>query len=180
MALFRQLWRHNLRTKRLLHIKLGRVVDPIIFYVKIKSFCKIYDTCCGQKLQNDEKNDIDDVTNTSKMSDMPQNFFNIIISKCLDNGTYQLSSPYKVFNLLTVANMSEKNTSRLMGGVHPPRVNILTETTYLFPFHVLQVSSSPSNLNFGVIPPWLEKKKLAPIKCLEMLPNRPDMWQLSD
>ena len=34
-----------------------------------------------------------------------------------------------------------------------------------------------SNLNFGVIPPCLEKiLNLAPLKCLEMLPNRPDMW----
>ena len=41
--------------------------------------------------------------------------------------------------------------------------------------------SSPSNLNFGVIPPWLEKIfNLAPLKCLEMLPNRPDMWKLTD
>ena len=42
----------------------------------------------------------------------------------------------------------------------------------------LQVSY---NLNFGVIPTLLEKiLNLAPLKCLEMLPNRPDMWKLSD
>ena len=67
-----------------------------------------------------KKSDIDDVINKSKMSDMPQNFF------CDKNGlgdcTYQVSSPYKVFNLVAVANMSEKNTSRFMGGVHPPLV----------------------------------------------------------
>ena len=35
--------------------------------------------------------------------------------------------------------------------------------------------------NFVVIPPWLEKNlNLAPLKCLEMLPNCPDMWKLSD
>ena len=32
------------------HIKLSRVVD-----VKIKSFYKLNDTCCSQKLQNDVK-----------------------------------------------------------------------------------------------------------------------------
>ena len=40
----------------------------------------------------------------------------------LGNCTYQVSSPYNVFNLVAVANMSEKNTSRFMGGmgVHLP------------------------------------------------------------
>ena len=38
-----------------------------------------------------------------------------------------------------------------------------------------------SNLNFGVSPPWLEKNlKLAPLKCIEMLPNRSFLWKLSD
>ena len=41
--------------------------------------------------------------------------------------------------------------------------------------------SSQSNLNFSDIPPWLEKiLNLVPRKCLEMLPNRPAMWKLSD
>ena len=58
------------------------------------------------------------------------------------------------------------------------RVNILTETSYLFPTRVI---SSPSNLNFGIILPWLEKiLNLAPIKCLEMLQNYQDMWKLSN
>ena len=40
---------------------------------------------------------------------------------------------------------------------------------------------SPSNLNIGLIPPWLENiLNLAPLKCLEILPNCPDMWKLSD
>ena len=39
---------------------------------------------------------------------------------CLDDCAYQVSSPYKVFNLVAVDNMSEKNTTRFMGGVHPP------------------------------------------------------------
>ena len=43
--------------------------------MKIESFYKLYDTSCTQKLQNDEKTDIDDVINTSKMSYMPQNVF---------------------------------------------------------------------------------------------------------
>ena len=41
--------------------------------------------------------------------------------------------------------------------------------------------SSLGNLNFGVIPPWLEKiLNLAPLKCLEMPPNHPDICELSD
>ena len=54
-----------------------------------------------------KKSDFDDVINTAKMSDMHQNFFND--SKVSKDCTYQISSPYKVFNLLAVANMSEKN-----------------------------------------------------------------------
>ena len=39
-----------------------------------------------------------------------------MIETCPDDYTYQVSSPYKVFNLVAVANMSEKNnTSRFMG-----------------------------------------------------------------
>ena len=65
-----------------------------------------------------KKSDIYDVLNTSIMSDMPQNF----IPKCLDDDcTYQVSSPYEVFNLLAVADMSEKKTPLdLWGGVYPP------------------------------------------------------------
>ena len=41
--------------------------------------------------------------------------------------------------------------------------------------------SSPTNLNFAIIPPWLEKiLDLATLKCLEMLPNCTGMWKLSD
>ena len=41
--------------------------------------------------------------------------------------------------------------------------------------------SSPSNLNFDVIPPWLDNiLNPEPLKCPGMLPNRPDMWQFSD
>ena len=49
------------------------------------------------------------------MSDMPQNFFND------SNVSYQVSSSCKVYNLLSMATMSEKNTSEFMvgGGVHP-------------------------------------------------------------
>lgn len=65
-----------------------------------------------------KKSDIDDVINTSKMSDMPQNFF--VIRKRLGDCTYQVSSPYDVFDLVAVANMSEKNTPRFMGGVYTP------------------------------------------------------------
>ena len=53
-----------------------------------------------------KKSDIDDVIDTSKLSDMPQNFF--VIRTRLGDCTYQVSSPYKVFNLVAVANMSEK------------------------------------------------------------------------
>ena len=60
-----------------------------------------------------KKSNIDDVINTSKISDMPQNFFRNRTR--LDDCAYQVSSPYKVFNLIAVANMSEKNTSRSMG-----------------------------------------------------------------
>ena len=43
-----------------------------------------------------------------------------MIRACLGDCTYQDLSPYIVFNLLAVANMSEKNISGIMGGVHPP------------------------------------------------------------
>ena len=50
------------------------------------------------------------------MSNMPQNFFNDYnVSRC---GTYQVSSPCKVFNLLAVA-MSDKTPLDLWGGVNP-------------------------------------------------------------
>ena len=44
----------------------------------------------------------------------------LVIRTCLDDCAYQVSSPYKVFNLVAVANMSEKNTFRFMGGVYTP------------------------------------------------------------
>ena len=60
-----------------------------------------------------KKSDIDDVINTSKMSDMPQNI-SVIITR-LGDCTYQVSSPYNVFNLVAVANMSEKTPLDLWG-----------------------------------------------------------------
>ena len=46
---------------------------------------------------------------TSKMKDMPENFFNDFnVSRGLYISSYQVVSPYKVFNLLAVANMSAK------------------------------------------------------------------------
>ena len=76
-----------------------------------------------------KKSDIDDVINTSKMSDMPQNIF-FLIRMCLDNCPYQVSNPYKVFNLVAVANMCVKNTSRFMGGGCTPPLWGATETTF--------------------------------------------------
>ena len=38
----------------------------------------------------------------------------------LGDCAYQVSSPYKVFNLVAVANMSEKTPPDLWGDVHPP------------------------------------------------------------
>ena len=52
-----------------------------------------------------------------------------MISMCLDDCTYKVASPYKVFNLLAVVNMSQKDTSRFMGGVHPFLWGA-TETTF--------------------------------------------------
>ena len=71
---------------------IGDILSNDIFYVKIKSFYKLYDTCCSQKLQNDE--------NPTLMR-----------HKYVKN----VSSPYNVFNLVAMVNMSEKNTSRFMG-----------------------------------------------------------------
>ena len=63
--------------------------------------------------------------------------------------------------------------------LYRPRVNILADPSYLFPLRYL--NSSHTNLNFVVIPPWLEKiLNLAPLKCLDMLLNIPNMWKLSD
>ena len=66
--------------------------------------------------------------------------------------------------------------------ISPTRVYILAETAHLFPSACVKyLISSLSNLNFGVIPPWLEKiLNLAPLKCLEILQNRLHMWKLSD
>ena len=63
-----------------------------------------------------------------------------------------------------------------------PRVYILEETAYFFPsVRFKYLIPFLSNLNFGVILPCLEKMlNLAPLKCIEKLPNRSDMWQLSD
>ena len=38
-----------------------------------------------------------------------------LIRKCPDDCIYRVSIPYKVFNLLTLANISEKNTSGFTG-----------------------------------------------------------------
>ena len=64
------------------------------------------------------KFDIDDVMNTSKMLDMPHNF--LMILTCLDDCSYQVSSPYKMFNLLAVDNISEKKPQDLLGVVYSP------------------------------------------------------------
>ena len=47
---------------------------------------------------------------------MPQNF--VMILMCLDDFTYQVSSSYKVLNLLAMANMY-KNTPLDLWGLHP-------------------------------------------------------------
>ena len=74
-----------------------------------------------------KKSDIDDAINPSKMSDMPQHFLS---DSNVSRGLYMQSlSPYEVFNLLAVANMSEKNTSRFIWGVHP--LWGATETTFI-------------------------------------------------
>ena len=53
------------------------------------------------------------------------------IPTCLEDYTCQVSSPYKVFNLLAVANMSEKNTS-LFGVPRkpPPTATHLNNETF--------------------------------------------------
>ena len=63
-----------------------------------------------------KKSDIDDVINTSKMSDKTQKTFFVIRTR-LGDCTYQVSNPYKVFHLVAVANMSEKTPQDLWGGV---------------------------------------------------------------
>ena len=60
------------------------------------------------------------------------------------------------------------------------RVNILAETPYLFPLRAHQVSYFFTKY-LCIIPPWLETiLNVAPPICLDMLPNRPDMWRLID
>ena len=69
-----------------------------------------------------KNSDTDDVINTSKISDIPQNFLNNLnVSRWSYISSFK---SYKVFNLLAVANMSEKNTSRFTGG------GVYTESTY--------------------------------------------------
>ena len=73
------------------------------------------------------KSDIDDVMNTSKMSNLPQNFSNDSnVSK-----EFFISSPYKVFNLLAVANMFEKTPLDLCRVCTPFGVPRKPSSTYL-------------------------------------------------
>ena len=51
------------------------MLSQYIFYVKIKSFYIIYDTCCSQKLENDVKIQHWCCHKYIKMLDMPQSFF---------------------------------------------------------------------------------------------------------
>ena len=65
-----------------------------------------------------KKSDIDDVIDTSKMLHMPPTL--LMILTCLDDCMYHVSSPYKVSNMLAVANMSEQTPQDLCGGVRLP------------------------------------------------------------
>ena len=84
----------------------------------MKSFYKLYDTCCSQKLQNDEKIRHWWRHKCVKNVGYATTFW--IIPTCLGDCTYQVSSPYILYNLLAVTNMSEKNTSGFMGVYTPP------------------------------------------------------------
>ena len=119
ITLFCRLWRHNSITQSRLYIKLGwYILSKHIFYMKIKSFYTLNDTCYSQKLQSNVKSDIDDVINTSKCRISLKTF--LIIPTCLDDCIYRVSSPYKVLVLLAVVNMSEKTPLDLWGVVHLP------------------------------------------------------------
>ena len=51
------------------------------------------------------------------MSQKPKNFFMVL--KCVDKCTYKVSSQYKVFKLLAVAIICEKNASGFLHSVLP-------------------------------------------------------------
>ena len=79
----------------------------------MKIFYKLYDTCCSIKLQNYVKSDIDDMTNTSKISDMSQK--SLMIPACLDGCTYQVSSPYiKCLALPTIGLFDLRKTVKVL------------------------------------------------------------------
>ena len=65
--------------------------------------------------------------------------------------------------------------------VKSPPFYYLGENIYSISACVKYLISTPTNFNFCVIPPWLEKNfDVAPLKCLRMPPNCPDMCRLSD
>ena len=105
-----------------------------------------------------------------------------MISTCLDDCTYQVSSPYKVFNLLAVANKSEKNTSGFMGVVHPlgvsrkpPSSHLRNEKYYakmpeiIFSYLEERIQKSKKFVKRGVLPPPINA---TPIKLKKEAQNQ--------
>ena len=110
-------------------IGLGRYDGFLRYNVKIKSFYTLHDTWCGQKLQNDIKSGIDDVINTSKIPDIPQNVFN---NSYVSRWSYIQSFNSIQSVWLTVTNMHEKHL-RIHGRVAHTHTHILwgtRETTF--------------------------------------------------
>ena len=68
-----------------------------------------------------------DMYNHQETSRSLQTFW--MVSTCVEDCIYQVSSPYKMFNLLAVANMSEKTPLDLWGGCYTPLWDA-TETTF--------------------------------------------------
>ena len=89
-----------------------------VFYMKIKSLYTLQDTCCSQKQHNDLKIlTLMTYQIHLKCRICLETF--VMILTCLDDGTYQNSSSHKVYNVLVVANMSEKRPRDLCGGRCP-------------------------------------------------------------
>ena len=94
-----------------------QILSKYTFDVKIKSSVR-FDTCHGQPLQNDKplQNDVKIQHGfTLKVRQkcwICQKTFSMILT-CLHDCTNEASSPYNVFSLLAVANMSEKTSLNL-------------------------------------------------------------------
>ena len=121
-------------TEQPIKCKLGHVTSPNLLgddMSQISSQCPNFKSFWWVELKTalykgqnrGQISDIDDVINTSKMSDMRQNSYNDL--NVLLYCTYQISSPCKVITHLPWPIYLKKTPQDLWGGVHPPIWKVL-------------------------------------------------------